>query len=177
MIHENLEGLFAVLSEVERSRWVEFAELLGGPDMPDDFAEPVRVAKDDPFDALRDQLARYLTYTYIDWKDHPEDILHRLAADAYVDYPYHGHYGGFPSWSDALIQKTADLGSGDAAVAFLREFGERCMNETGVALVSLDLNADGWGLAFVPSERLDPISAAANAVGHSITVVRNDGQF
>lgn len=177
MIHENLEGLFAVLSDVERSRWVKFAELLGGPDMPNDFAEPVRVATDGPFDALRDQLAQYLAYTYIDWKDHPEDILHSLAANATADYPYYGHYGGFPSWSDALIQKTADLGSGDAAVAFLRQFGERCLNETGVALISLDLDADGWGLAFVPSERLDPISAAANAVGHSITVVRNDGQF
>lgn len=145
--------------------------------MPDDFAEPVRVAEDDPFGTLREQLAEYLAYAYIDWKDHPKDILYRLAADATADYPYYGHYGGFPSWSDALIQKTTDLGSGDAAVAFLREFGERCLNETGVALVSLDLNADGWGLAFVPSERLDSLSTAANAVGHSITVVRNDGQF
>ncbi|CCF63681.1 protein of unknown function [Nocardia cyriacigeorgica GUH-2] len=145
--------------------------------MPDDFGEPVRLAADDPFDALLEQMARYLAYAYVDWKDRPGEILQRLAADACVDYPYSGCYGGFPSWSDALIQKTAELGSGDAAVAFLREFGERCISETGVALVSLDFDADGWALVFVPGERLDPIRAAAKAVGQSITVVRNDGRF
>ncbi|MFC6010613.1 DUF6630 family protein [Nocardia lasii] len=163
LVSQGTEGT-AMEYEQRREAWAQVARCIA-PTNAAVVEAVVGGTNDDPFDDLRWALNDEGLSAYIDWRSDPGEIRSSL-----------GTLRTFPRkfgwrWFSGFVGDSADWEAGDDTVSLLEEIGERCLG-SGSALLSLELDADGYGLTVVDvehSERLMQLSAQS---GRQLRLVR-----
>ncbi|MEC3957600.1 hypothetical protein VMT65_31520 [Nocardia sp. CDC153] len=146
-----------------REAWAKVAQCLvpGYPQV----ARAVRSGTEDPFDEMRSALDNLGQSAYIDWKSDPDDIRRDLKA--IQKFPHKFRW----SWYPAFIATLQNCDSGEDTVAALEEIGERCL-EIKHALLSLEIDADGYALTAIHIDRLPFLLDLTAEAGRRFRVIR-----
>lgn len=114
-------------------------------------AQQVLQGSDDPSDEMRWALEEAGLCIYVDWRSGPDDI--RSWFEIMVNFPSRFTWDWYTEFvGDSLL----DWDSRNDTVRLLEEIGERCF-DIGSALVSSELDADGWALIVVDTARVDEL--------------------
>ncbi|MFB7719490.1 hypothetical protein [Nocardia sp. NPDC056100] len=129
-------------------------------------AQAILSGEDDPYDDLRSGLDDAGMSVYVDWRSNPDDIRSDLSE-----------MGTFPaafSWdwyADFVGDTTLDWDATNDTMSLLEEIGEHCL-EIGFALISLELDADGYDLTTIDCARLEELLDLTTQAGRPFRVLR-----
>ncbi|MGW4242144.1 DUF6630 family protein [Nocardia sp. NPDC004722] len=146
-----------------REAWAKVARIVA-PGYPS-VAQAVRSGAGEPFDDLRWALHDRGQTAYIDWKSDPDEIRRELKS--IQKFPHRFRW----SWFPAFIETLQDCDTGEDTTATLEEIGERCL-QIKYALLSMELNADGYLLFAVHTDRLPYILDLTAEAGRKFRVIR-----
>ncbi|MFF2555457.1 hypothetical protein ACFVUS_30935 [Nocardia sp. NPDC058058] len=129
-------------------------------------AQAILSGGDDPYDDLRSSLNDTGLSTYVDWRSDPDDIrsdLSELRA-----FPTAFSWGWY---ADFVGDTTLDWDATNDTMSLLEEIGEHCL-EIGFALISLELDADGYDLTVIDCARLEELLDLTAQAGRPFRVLR-----
>ncbi|MGW4248249.1 DUF6630 family protein, partial [Nocardia sp. NPDC004722] len=120
---------------------------------------------EDPFDDMRWALSDSGLTAYIDWRCDPDEVRRDLKTMR--KFPRRFRW----DWYHEFVGGGMDWDPGEDTPRLLEEIGERCL-DLGHALLSLEIDADGYCLTAIDEKRLDTVLGLTAEAGHRFRVVR-----
>lgn len=150
--------------EDDRQAWAAVARCLA-PAYAGVSARILEGASGDPFDDMRWALNDSGLTAYIDWRSDPDDVRRDLKTMR--KFPHKFRWG----WYREFVGGGREWDPGEDTPSLLEEIGERCL-DLGHALLSLELDADGYSLTAIDVKRLDILLDLTAAAGRRFRVIR-----